>query len=297
MKNLKLVLMFIAVGSFALMTSCSGKDGAPGPAGADGTPGANGTNANAVSAADQAAYDAADGFVGGKLYDNWFQYLNVTNPDITGNPGFFRCKQCHGWDLLGSKGAYIDEAPVAGSSPSTAPNNLMSYTALHNIKEMFDKIKNTGGRSRLAATNVTLNDDHPDFGKLLTDAQIWDIVKFFKEEALNPYNVYDMQVTGTYPTGTITFTNIGKGLGTVAAGDAYFAANCAGCHGADGHTIALEGGTMSLGDFIRTTPHEIVFHAKFGTADNMMPGVSTITEQNVRDLLVAGQDTTKYIHF
>jgi hypothetical protein len=98
MKKVKLLLMLAVTGGLLFMTSCA-KDGEDGLPGNDGVPGANGTNVTLVSAADQTAYDAADGITGGLLYDHVVGQKVILDPTIKDYPNFFRCKQCHGWDL------------------------------------------------------------------------------------------------------------------------------------------------------------------------------------------------------
>ncbi|PJA09644.1 MAG: hypothetical protein COX70_01270, partial [Flavobacteriales bacterium CG_4_10_14_0_2_um_filter_32_8] len=299
MKKLKLLSMIAVAGGLFFMTSCAkdGADGLAGANGADGPTGPAGANGSIVTSADQAAYDAANGITGGKYYDNFASSsLGLpasSDPNITGNLDFFRCKQCHGWDLIGNKGAYVNRAPSA-TRPSVAPNNVRSFALNHNIREIFDAIKNTGGRNKMSnGNNKSLNDDHPDFGLILTDANIWDIVKFLKVEAYNTYNLYDIIVTGTYPTGSRVFTNVGKD-GVAATGNAYFASNCAGCHGATGTAIQLDGGGNYIGDFLRDKPFETQHKIKFGQLGAAMGGFPTATEMDAKNLFKAGQDTLAF---
>ena len=80
--------------------------------------------------ADDPAFSAANGIKGGIMYDEFwaeeigFNQANTAHFDQY--PNFFRCVQCHGWDLLGRAGGF------ALYSPSTsAPNiaNLDLYEA------------------------------------------------------------------------------------------------------------------------------------------------------------------------
>ena len=53
---------------------------------------------------------------GGRLYDNWFNALDMEEPKATHpaypaagkkkGSGTWRCKECHGWDYKGKDGAY-----------------------------------------------------------------------------------------------------------------------------------------------------------------------------------------------
>src|ERR1035437_201643 len=193
------------------LTQCA-KDGAVGPA---GTNGVNGVDATSITVADQAAYDAANGLKGGLAYNKFFiTELNFPQPAdtlITNNPDFFRCASCHGMDLLGSNGASIGNAPSV-SKPNVSSINLNTYAASHTIKQIYDAVKHTGGRLRQAISYnsfTSLNSNMPDYGLIMSDGMIWNIVKYLKEKAVNTDKLYDLVTTGTYPTGTATFNNLG----------------------------------------------------------------------------------------
>lgn len=77
---------------------------------------------------------------GGELYDKWFKVVNADTPKSP-NPAYpsdkkyygkkgadWRCKECHGWDYMGAKGAYSKGkhhtgfkgvSGAAGSNPAT----------------------------------------------------------------------------------------------------------------------------------------------------------------------------------
>ena len=69
-------------------------------------------------------------------------------------------------------------------------------------------------------------DGHPDFSKILTDGQIWDLVKFLNERAFDVTELYDIQTNGTYPDGDRSFANVGEG-GDAAAGVTFYDNNYA----------------------------------------------------------------------
>ncbi len=50
----------------------------------------------------------------------------------------------------------------------------------------------------------------PNLSQILSDAQIWEIMKYLKTEALDVTQLYDAIFTGTYPTGSASYTNIEK---------------------------------------------------------------------------------------
>ena len=285
------------------LTSCSPDDGAIGPMGPDGADGTNGidgtngtdgTDANAISPEDQAAYDAADGLIGGRLYDHFMKELEITDITMTDFSNFFRCKQCHGWDLRGSKGAYINRAPNA-SRPEVASNDLYVYAQTHNIREIFDAVRHSGGRKSMNSMKTSYSGSMPDYGLILTDAEIWQITKFLKNDALNTFNLYDISTMGYYPTGTRTFTNIGKD-GDAANGNVVYADLCASCHGADGTLITIDGDAF-LGDFMRSSPYEFQHKVRSGQPATEMGPYPENIESIVKDLLKAGQDAVAFPGF
>jgi len=256
------------------------------------------------AAKDQAAYDAADAINGGQLYDKFWKTNNYTGPvdpsvkqeDIEGFSNFYRCKQCHGWDQEARFGWYINRAPKT-SRPDVSAEDLSHMVDETDLRDMFEEVAHAGGGdvdpARTAdGTNPLLGgNDMPDFSKILTEAQIWDLVKFLKEGQLDTENLYDLATSGTYPTGSKTMTNLGRD-GSASAGDAFYTTNCASCHGTNGTNIALEG--KSLGDFARGGPHETQHKAKNGHPGSSMKGLPDATETDIKNLLKALADETKY---
>ena len=296
----KKLLSILVVSGAVFLTSCS-KDGEVGPAGANGIDGTNGTSVTLVSAADQAAYDAANGVNGARIYDHPLNYIGA---DQTKYPNaytnFYRCKSCHGWDLKGRAGVLINKTPTA-TYPIAAEGNLYIWAKQHNIREIFDAVKNVGGRK---TDKTSYNATMPDYSTILTDAQIWDAVKFLKATAHNTDDFYDLSTSGFYPTGTKTFSNIAKG-GDAAAGLVTYNAKCKSCHGADGKSIDIYCQGLYLGEMFRDDAHEIQHkaiwgmpidreHIDAGCADaDAMPAIS-ITDQDIRNMMVMGQDTVLF---
>ncbi|MFY9152614.1 MAG: c-type cytochrome [Prolixibacteraceae bacterium] len=293
---------FLIALMFAIFVVGCTEEGPMGPAGADGTNGTNGTNGangtngtngidgyGAVTVADQASYDAADGLRGGILYDNWTSTeaaISNIPTEVAAMPEFFRCKSCHAWDGLGAKASYINRAGTA-TRPNCASSDLRAYVGNHNIKETFNAVKHMGGRLKSASS---YSDVMPDYSTLISDNDVWDLVKYLFEEAINVDLLYVYQTSGIYPTGTVTYSNIGRD-GVAAAGDAYLSSKCASCHGADGTDIDLGG--RSLGKFGRTKPNELWHKAKFGQLGSSM-GAFDCSVQELKDLYSALQDKTKW---
>ncbi len=281
------VLVLAAVGAvFVAMAGCSDDD--------------NGSNSG-----DPQGYLDADGIMGGKLYDKFWATetgWNQSDPNLVSynaKADFYRCKQCHGWDLKGSQGAYISRSPNA-NRPNVSPQNLLTIAAGKTPQELFDALNSSTGRRSVTAdlstydpsTNSTTGDKMPDIGSVFTDAQIWDLVKFLKEEAIEVNSLYESQTTGTYPTGSITYSNIGKD-GVAANGDATYTTKCMGCHGIDGRLILVDGGGFTVGSFVRSKPNEAQHKLKFGQLGTPMGSLVT-EEAELKDLYKALTNATKY---
>lgn len=252
----------------------------------------------------QIAFNNASFSKGGIMYDKFwsteagFDQSNAHLANLNGKADFFRCKQCHGWDGLGSNGAYINRGPTT-TRPRVSGLNLYDLAKTKTSKELFDALKVTNGRRDISfdlstydpATNYTEGDKMPNLNQLLTDAQIWDIVKFMKEGMFDVKGLYDATYTGTYPTGSATFSNIGKD-GIEATGNSIYAAKCASCHGASGTTLDLEGKT--LGNFARSKANEAQHKIKYGQLGSSMVGNFNMTLTEMKDLYKALSNTTNF---
>jgi hypothetical protein len=131
----------------------------------------------------------------------------------------------------------------------------------------------------------------PDLSDIMTEEQVWDLVKFLKEEALDTDLLYDFVTSGNYPSGSITYSNIGAG-GNAGDGDAIYTANCAACHGSDGRQILVDG-SFSVGSFLRAKPYEVQHKVKFGQPGTSMGSLLTDIA-DILDLYLALTNTTTY---
>ncbi len=257
---------------------------------------------------DDPNFTNANGTNGGKLYDKYWATETGFNQSDTNlarynqRSDFFRCKQCHGWDLLGRAGSYVNRAPTT-NRPNIASLDLLQIAKTKSYTDLFTLIKNGSNpsiRRGLSAdlstynpaSNSTIGDQMPNYSAILSDKQIWDLVKFLKTEVTDVNDLYDFTISGTYPTGAITYSNIGKG-GTAATGDTYYASNCVGCHGTNGKLILVDANTYTVGSFIRSKPNEAHFKVKFGQLGSSMTAFNPILQQ-MKDLYKALTDTTKY---
>lgn len=253
---------------------------------------------------DPAGYTNANGITGGIMYDKFWATesgFNQSDPNIptfNAYADFFRCKQCHGWDYLGREGSYISRGP-RNNRPNVASGNILQIAKSKTAQELFDAMKKSTGRRDISydlstynpTTNNVEGDKMPNYSQLLTDAQIWDIVKYLKTEALDVTQLYDATYSGTYPTGSATYTNLGKD-GNATNGAAYYASKCAACHGVNGTSILME--NMTVGKFTRTKSYEVQHKVKFGQLGSAMTATTGITLQNMKDLYKALADTTAF---
>lgn len=264
---------------------------------------------NTTEPLEPTAFDEADGIKGGIMYDKFWS-TEATYPQtntaliskLNTYADFFKCKQCHAWDLLGTSGSYNNRGPKT-NRPNVSVLNLVTLVNAKTEQQLFDGIK-TGSVTRrdtsynLATypTTPTIGDQMPNYSQLLTDDQIWDIVKFFKKEALDVTQLYDATYTGVYPTGKTVFSNIGKD-GNATNGRTYYNSKCVTCHGSDGKLIQNLDATagMTLGKFIRTKSNEAQHKIKFGQLGSTPPMLSSkSTPQEMKDLYKSAADTTIY---
>ncbi len=261
------------------------------------------------------AFANADGINGGKLYDQFWavetgfslansSLKNQSELDaITKKADFFRCKQCHSWDRLGRDGGYGNRAPST-SRPNVANINLATISASATAQALFDAIKNGPSRRDVGtdlstynpAGDTTVGDKMPNYSQILTDKQIWDIVKFLKEEAVDTSALYTITFdAGTYPNKKPTFSDLGSN-GSPSNGDTIFAAKCAGCHGADGTLIQVDT-NYTVGRHVRAKPYEDQHKVKFGHLGSDMTAaavLSTAPTSDIKDLFAALSNKTKY---
>lgn len=261
-----------------------------------------------VIASETTNYEQANGINGGLLYDNFLkkgevsaQFSNSFNIDTTAvkdKYDFFRCKQCHGWDRVGIKGYYGGRKPKAGKRPNVSGVNLLEEAKKMSPQEIFNKIKNPANARSLnydlsqydPNSNKEVGDIMPAYGEIFNDSEIWDLVKFLKEDGEDYRNYYSMDIKGTYPDAKVKFVDIGKG-GDAANGDKVYTEFCASCHGADGTDIDIKG--KSAGEFTRKKTYELAHKVKFGQPGTNMFG-TPLSVKEMNDLHKSLTDKTKY---
>ena len=302
----------LGVGAAALlvaMGACTGDPGAqgdPGPMGDPGrmgdpgpmgSPGGDGSPCDVADNADgtftmtcpgsapvtfgeteePAAYLAADAARGGQLYDRFWQVASVTAVQPTTThplyPSFgtqtagttWRCKECHGWDYRGRDGAYASGSHYTGVAGLYPPSKS------------------------LWSAYMIISEDHGYAAAGLTDADIWDLVRFYREALVD---------SGTFIAGDGSFR------GDAAAGQALFAAGvpgfntagtttnaaCSTCHGADGtadNPGTGTGFTEFPGLISNENPQEFLHKLRFGQPGTTMPAADAI-HASLRDVADLG---------
>lgn len=250
------------------------------------------------------AYENASFSKGGMMYDKFWSSETGFNQNDTNiakfnaKSDFFRCKQCHAWDYLGRNGSYIGRGPTA-NRPRVADVNLYDEAQSHTPEELFDAIKRSVDRRDISYdlntydpnNNYIEGDKMPNYGQLLTDAQIWDLVKYLKTAIFDVSQLYDATYNGVYPTGSASYSNIGKD-GNPTNGSTYYSTNCASCHGPTGNVLIIEG--MTLGQFTRSKPNEVQHKVKYGNIGTYMTGDFDITLSQMKDLYKSLSDTLAY---
>ena len=276
-------------------TGPSGSTGAAGPAGSQGPAGPAGPAGADWPGPEPAGYTAADGIAGGAAYSKWWSSDGGgggSQPATTAGKDFYRCKACHAWDGMGNAGSYASrtgQSTGKSSRPDVSWVNLRT-TSGQTFQELYDMVAHAGSRTIDATDNT-----HPDFAAQLTESQIWNLVKFMREEWVAPSDLYDLEVSGqaihwdysvtpaVVAAPTLTYSNIGA-KGDAPNGGSIYAAKCASCHGANGTNIDLGG--RSVGKFAREKPNELWFKLKFGEDGAMDSGIITSTS-DLQDLYAA----------
>ena len=254
-----------------------------------------------------AEYSAADPIQGGTAYAKWWVTQaggpgTLAGASVTVGVEWVRCKTCHGWDGRGNRASYANrtgQSTGAASRPDVSTVDLWATIRATTPMQLFDLIKGAGERDL-----NTQGNGHPDYSAVLSDAQIWNLVKFMREGWIFPDRLYYVAVDGppVYKDGTgtvispmVVYYGVGAN-GDATSGDAVYTASCSGCHGSDGTALNIAG--ASLGELVRTKPNEVWHKAKFGSISDssvadMDAGILTDTG-DLADLYRALTNTTTY---
>ena len=190
---------------------------------------------------------------GAMAYENWTKVDaggTGSLPEGVENQDYIRCKACHGWDHQGTDGGYVrrsrkDTRPNAGAGDGDGTSRVImsgavtadqvlhagtgrtyaqgtgSWVPLDDVFSADNTAANAGG--------YTLGNQHPDFSTGgMTQDQADCLAEFlnFEDGASSAYfsNINPSQ-------NPVLYTIIESA--DAAAGEAFYGANCAGCHSAD----------------------------------------------------------------
>jgi mono/diheme cytochrome c family protein len=278
------ILITVSITILTIIISCEGPEGpmgAQGPQGSAGPQGVTGSSCSVVDNGDGTftmncegsepvifgeteeplAYMNADVVRGGQLYDKYWVVNGSDEP--TGNHSLYptfgaktgnttwRCKECHGWDYIGKDGRY------ASGSHFTGIKGL--YPSSESLWHAFLSIKDNHGYS---ATD-------------LTDSDIWDLVKFYKEGLVNVSIILNKEgtFTGDMVSGGSLYNN---GVPGSESGTTKTNASCSSCHGTDGTNEVVTGFDAFPGFLANDNPQEFLHKVRFGHPGSTMPASESI---------------------
>lgn len=244
---------------------------------------------------------------GALAWDNWTKTGagGSGSPAGEANGDYVRCKACHGWDRRGTEGGYVRRSRT-GTRPNTgAGDGDLTSRAIVTGGVTAEQILHAGnGRSyadgsgswvgisenRNAANTAqhangyTLGNQHPDFSAggpnggdtRLSDEQVNCLVEFLNFEG-GDSSAYFANIDTSQNPALYTIVDSAD----AAAGEAFYADTCEGCHGApaDFALPYLEGdGKFS----------ELAHKATWGIPNISMTrsNLGNPTAQNIADLLL-----------
>jgi len=202
---------------------------------------------------------------GGQLYDKWFKVIGAEKPKDT-HPAWpasntkkkgnatYRCKSCHGWDLMGKDGAY-----ASGS-----------------YKTGIKGLKNLAGAPNPKVITAMQDATHGYSGKM-SDQDFTDLANFVTKGQIDIDSVIDRK------------TKMARG--DAAQGERYYNTVCANCHGKSGKKPKdLE---HPLGMLSNDNPWEILQKIQNGQPDEKMPAMRAFDLQVSADILAYLQTLPK----
>ena len=209
-----------------------------------------------VAAAESDLYSIARG---GRLYDKWFkeskqantpQVVNPNSPDrgkYKGNKAAdWRCKECHGWDYLGNRGAY-----ASGKH----------FTGIKGIEGM-------AGADPAKIIVVLKNETHAMQQTGLTENDFHDLAVFVSKGQVKSVYFIDSKSKVVQ--------------GDTDAGQGYYETVCANCHGLDGKADDL---IPPMGKLANDNPWEVLHKVINGQPNEEMPALIAFDIQVAIDVL------------
>lgn len=202
---------------------------------------------------------------GGQLYDNWYAVLARTPPADT-HPSYpsqgkqtgsdtWRCKECHGWDYRGDKGAYGE-----GSH----------YTGIAGIRDLV-------GTDPNGIVENLRDESHGYTQEMIPDSELRQLALFV---SLGQSDM-DLYVDRAPK----------QSRGNPQRGAALYQTICTVCHGFDGKSInfADEDKPEFVGTIAHDNPWEFIHKARFGQPAVPMISLIALPMEDIADLLAYAQ--------
>ena len=146
----------------------------------------------------------------------------------------FRCKGCHGWDMMGPNGGYVDKKNGAHAN-SDVSSGTASYVGT-DIHSAATAAWGTTGADIQVYPALDVDGAGP------TSDQMSAVASFLNEGD----KFVDSGLSVAVGTGTAVYTYAGD----ATAGSTTFGSICVNCHGADGCTIANLDGAGGLAEYL-----------------------------------------------
>jgi mono/diheme cytochrome c family protein len=198
---------------------------------------------------------------GGRLYDHWQKEIKVSAPKASqgaypADKGFaadpennWRCKECHGWDYLGSDGAY---------------GQGRHFTGIKGIRGM------TGAPNEDIVT--LLKDKNHSYSGLLNEKDLKDLANFVSNGQIDIDAFIDRTTR--------------KAKGDSSKHQEYYDSICANCHGSDGMKITT---IPPLGETSRVNPGKTLHKILNGHPHETMPALRVLGMEIVVNTLAYTQ--------
>ena len=164
---------------------------------------------------------------GGRIYDKWWKELKLEKPGTTHSAyptagkkqgaASWRCKECHGWDYKGNKGAYSKGSHKTG------------IKGIRNAVNMSDK----------EIVTILKNKIH-GYDKVIPEAALAQLANFVKNGQVDIASYLNKKTL--------------LARGNKKQGKVFFNTACKKCHGSDGRKINFK--TSSKPEFLGTVATE-----------------------------------------
>ena len=202
---------------------------------------------------------------GGQLYDNWASVIGKSLPEET-HPAYpadakkkggstWRCKECHGWDYKGSRGAY-----AKGSH----------FTGIKGLRDMV-------GINPEIIHQTLMDNTHRLTEEIMPHLTMEQLALFISR------GQFDMDLYINRETN--------ESRGDPGRGANYFQTICAVCHGFDGKAINFK--TQEKPEYVGTVashnPWEFLHKVRFGQPGVPMISLITLPVTDLVDILAFAQ--------